>query len=162
VPLADRHHVGESLARVRAVGEAVQHGDVRVCRELLDVGLRVRPDHDRVEVARQHERRVADRLAAPELEVGGREVERRPAQLRHPDLEGDARPRRRLLEDHPEHPTREQLVRLPLALRLLERVGEVEHGQQLVRAPVRDPQEVASLEPVADRDHRAILQPAET
>jgi len=33
------------------------------------------------------DRRVLDRLSTPELQVAGREVERSPAELVHPDLE---------------------------------------------------------------------------
>ena len=44
-------------------------------RQLLDVVLREGADHEPVEVAREHGRGVAQRLAASELEVAGREVE---------------------------------------------------------------------------------------
>ena len=68
--------------------------------QLVDVGLRERADHDRVEVAREHHRRVAHRLAAPQLELALREVQRVAAQLAHADLERDARAGGGLVEDH--------------------------------------------------------------
>src|SRR6059058_2060050 len=88
--LADRHHVGERLARVRAVGEAVDHRDRRVARQLLHVLLREGADHQAVEVAREDSGRVAQRLPTTELEVGGGEVEAVPAELGDADLERDA------------------------------------------------------------------------
>ncbi len=48
-----------------AVGKTVDDGDGRVGRELLDIGLGEGPDHDRVEVAREYDGCVLDRLAAP-------------------------------------------------------------------------------------------------
>jgi hypothetical protein len=62
--LADGHHVGERLAWMRGVGQAVDDGDRPVHGQRLDVGLGERADHDRVEVAREDDRRVPDRLAA--------------------------------------------------------------------------------------------------
>ena len=123
---------------MRAVGQAVDDGDGRVGRELLDIGLGERPDHDRVEVAREDDGRVLDRLAAPELQVAGREVEAGAAELVDPDLERDARSRRGLLEDHPERSAGEEVVLLARLLPTLEVVGQVEHLEQLVAAPVRD------------------------
>ena len=79
--LAQRQQVGERLARVMVVGEAVDHGHARELGELVDVGLRVRADHDRVEVAREHHRGVAHGLAAAELQLALRQVERVAAEL---------------------------------------------------------------------------------
>ena len=89
--LTDRHHVGERLARVGLVREPVDDRDVRVGGQLIDVRLRERTDHDPVEVARKNAGRVLDRLAAAELQVACREVERRAPEVEHPCLEGDAR-----------------------------------------------------------------------
>ena len=80
--------------------------------ELLDVVLREGADHDRVEVAREDDGGVLDRLAAAELEVACREVEAVAAELGDADLERDPRPRRGLLEDHPERAAGEELVGL--------------------------------------------------
>jgi HSP20 family protein len=79
---------------------------------------------------------VLDRLAAPELEVPGREVERSPAELVHPDLEGDPRPGRGLLEDHPERSAGEKVVLLSGLLLPLQLVRQIENLQELVPAPV--------------------------
>ena len=107
-------------------------GIVGVLGELLDVRLRERADHDRVEVAREHGRRVLDRLAAAELEVVRGEVEPGAAELRDADLERDARARRRLLEDHPERPAGEERGAPRARCARLQLVGEVEQQLQLL------------------------------
>ena len=135
------------------IGQPVDHRDVGVLGELLDVLLREGPDHDRVQVALEHVRRVLDRLAAPELEVVRGEVEPVAAELDDADLERDPGARRRLLEDHPERPAREELVRLALLAELLELVCEVERGLQLLGVPGADPDEVPSFEVLCDLDH---------
>ena len=114
------------------VGQPVDDGHVGVLGQLLDVGLGEGADHDRVDVAREHPGRVLDRLAAPELQVGGREVEAYAAELGDADLERDARSRRRLLEEHGQCPAGEELVGIPLCLRTLELVGQVERRCQLL------------------------------
>ena len=85
--LADREHVGKRLARVELVGEAVHDRNGCVLREFVDVGLPERPDHDRIEVAREHDRGVANRLSTPELGLAGRKVETHTAELGHGDAE---------------------------------------------------------------------------
>jgi hypothetical protein len=135
---------------VELVGEPVQDGHLGVLRELVHVCLPERPDHDPIQVAGEDGGRVLDRLAAPELEVAGREVEAGSAELGDSDLEAHARPRGRLLEDHPERATLEVPVGDALALARLEPVGQVEHEGELVRRPVVHPEEVAALEPRGD------------
>ena len=104
--LAQRQQVGQRLARMVIVGEAVDDGHARPLGQLVDVGLRERADHDRVEVAREHHRRVAHGLAAAQLELALRQVERVAAELVHADLEGHARARGGLVEDHAERAAR--------------------------------------------------------
>jgi hypothetical protein len=144
-PLANRHQVGERLAWVRVVREPVDDGDVRVLGELLNVLLREGADHDCVEVALEHVRRVLDRLAAAELEVAGGEVEAVAAELGDPDLEGDAGARRRLLEDHAEAAAGEKLMWLSALPERLQLVGEVEGGLQLLGVPGANASEVPTL-----------------
>ena len=144
--LAHGHQVGERLARMLLVREAVDHGDRGVLGELVHVGLREGSDHDRVQVARQDVGRVADRLAPPELEVGCREMERRAAELGHSDLERDARPGRRLLEDQPDGAAGEEVGRLALGARRLQLVGEVEDLLELIASPRPDRREIPALE----------------
>ena len=93
----------------------------------------------------------------PELEIGGGEVETGAAELRDPDLERDARPRRRLLEDHAERPAGEEVRLLAGGAGRLQLVGEVEHRQPLVARPVGDTREAPPAKPFRDRDHAPIL-----
>jgi hypothetical protein len=140
---------------VRLVGEAVDHGDVGIAGELVHVGLGERPDHDRVQVAREHEPGVPDRLAAAELEVRGRQVEPDAAELPHPGLERDPGAGRGLLEDHPERPAGEEAALLARGVGALQLVREVEHAHELVAAPVGDSGEVPALQVVVDGAHGA-------
>ena len=114
--------------------------------ELVHLVLAERPDHDRRQEPREDEGGVAVRLAARELELSGGQEERHPPELRDPDLERDARPRRRLVEDQPDRSTGEH-SQLGSARALgLELVGEIQQGLELVPTPVRHAREVATLE----------------
>src|SRR5215212_2515229 len=152
---ANRHHVGQRLARMGRVGQPVDDRYRRVLGELLHFGLRVRTDHDPVEVAREHDRGVLDGFAAAELKVAGREVEAATAELVDPDLERDTGPRRRLLEDHSERAAGEKVVLLAAPLESLELVGELEDLEEVVAAPVGDARERAPLEAIRDGYHAA-------
>jgi hypothetical protein len=124
-----------------------------VTGKLLDVVLGEGADHQPVEVAREDHGGVLQRLAAAELKIGGGEIEPHAAQLRDPHLERDARSRGRLLEDHPEGPTGEEMVLLAAALPLLQVVGEVEHAHQLLAAPGGHASEIAALQALGDGGH---------
>ena len=67
--LLERERVGERLAGMMRVREGVHDRHVGRGGDLLDRLLRERPDHDRGRVAREHARRVGDRLAPAELEL---------------------------------------------------------------------------------------------
>ena len=98
--LLEGHHVGHHLARMRTPGQAVDHRDSGVARQLGErLGVE-RADHDGVDVTRQHARGVGQRLAAAELHFLGRQQNGVAAELAHGDLERDAGARRRPLEDH--------------------------------------------------------------
>jgi hypothetical protein len=115
-------------------------GTVGVPRQLLDLGVREGADHDPVDVARQHARRVGDRLAAAELHVARREEQRVAAQLERARLERHARARRRLHEDHRQRPPGER----PLAvLAAAHALGEREQRVELGARQVGDGEEVA-------------------
>src|ERR1019366_5143166 len=111
--LAHREVVRQGLARVKKVGQAVDDGDRRVAGELEDRVVRERAGHDAVDVSREDARCVRDGLAASDLDVARRQKLRRAAELGHPGLEGDARPRGRLLEDHGEDLPGERRSEIP-------------------------------------------------
>src|SRR6266700_2401930 len=98
--LAEREVVGQGLAGVKEVGEAVDHRHRAVARQVQDVLVSEDPGHDPVHEPREHACGVGDALAPLKLYVVDPEVEGGPPELEHPGLEGYPRPRRGLLEDH--------------------------------------------------------------
>ena len=88
-PFPHREQVGERLARVLEVREGVDHRHVGGAGEHLEPLLLEGPQHDRVDVARQHPAGVLDRLAAAELQLARRQHDRMGAELRDADLERD-------------------------------------------------------------------------
>ena len=133
------HHVGHDLARVRGVGQPVDHRHGRVARQLVELLRLVGADHDRVDIARQHARRVGDGLAAAELAVGGVQKDRIAAELAHRHLERDAGPGRRLLEDHRQGLAGER----PVAPAVLVGDADIEDAAQLGAVELVDVEEVA-------------------
>ena len=89
--------------------EHVDHRDGGVGGELLEHRVRAGPHADRADVAGEHERGVAQRLAARELEVVGAQDHRMAPELDDAGLEGHPRPRRGLLEDQRDRPPLEHL-----------------------------------------------------
>ena len=140
-PLADRHRVGERLARVLELGQRVDHRDRAGLGPRLELVVRERADRERVDVAREHLRRVLERLAARQLHLVGQQRDRRAAELRDRDRERDAGARRRLAEEEAERAAGEERAR-----RRLEVVGRVEDRGDLLAREVGDPQQVAAAE----------------
>ena len=101
--LLDREHVAEHLHRVAVVGQRVDDGDGRR-RHLEQARGRRRAVDDRVAVAGEDARRVANGLAAPELAALHAEHHRVHPELRAADLERDTRARARLLEHDGDRP----------------------------------------------------------
>ena len=93
---------GENLA-VEVVGQSVDDGDRTVFCQILHVRLFERADHDRVEIAREHARRILDGLSAPDLQIAVGEKERVTAKLVHSHFKGDARASAGLFKDHHQH-----------------------------------------------------------
>ncbi len=138
--LLNREDVGQHLAGVGQIGQAVDHGDRGEAGQLLDLGVAVGADHDPVDIAGQHPGGVRNRLTPPDLDVLAGEEEGLAAQLVGPDLEGDAGAGGRLGEDH-----RQRLAGeggLPI-LPPLHPLGQIEELLDLLAAEVGDLQEVA-------------------
>ena len=130
-----REDVGQHLARVVFVGEAVDHRHAGIRREALDDVLAERADHDDVAHARHDLAGVLDGLAAAQLAVARVQVDRGAAQLVHARFERQARARGILFEHHDERAVDERvvdLVVLELALddgRALDQVLELVAGE---------------------------------
>ena len=114
--LDHRLHVGQDLARVRQVGQAVDHRHGGILCQLLHLPVMVGADHDRIGEARQDARGVGDGLAAPKLRIAAVEHDRGAAQLAHRQVEAHSGARRVFLEDHRQHRAVQRLVRVRLAL----------------------------------------------
>ena len=100
VLLLDSEEVGQRLAGVLLVGQAVDDGHARVLGQVSTSAVREDAGHDAVHHAPQHAGHVGHALALAEADVVGPQVERVPAELGHAGLEADLRPQRGLLEDH--------------------------------------------------------------
>ena len=98
------------------IGQSVDHRDARVRRQTLDDALLEGTDHDQVTHARNHLRRVLDRLTATQLRITRIEVDRRTTQLLHAGFEGKTRARAGLLENHHQR----TVAQRPVALKGLE------------------------------------------
>ena len=108
-PLVEREQVGQRLARMLAQRQAVDHRHARLRRQLDHDLVRPGPGHDRVDEPLEVLRDVAHRLPGAHDDILG-QVDRRPAELRHPRLERHARPQAGLLEQHRERPATERRI----------------------------------------------------
>ena len=135
----DGKEIGEDLHRVSAVGKAVDHRHRRSGSECLQPLVAVRAEHDRVDIARRHARRVLQRLAARDLALLHRQRDRVPAELADGRLERDAGPGRSLFEQQQQRPPLER----PLPAVRLQLVCAAEEQQMLVGREIGQGQEIA-------------------
>jgi hypothetical protein len=144
--LAQGQQVGERLARVMAGAEHVEDRDAAVRGQLLEHHVGPGAHAYRVDVAREHERRVLDRFAARQLHLVGAQDHRVPAELDDPGLERHAGARRRLLEDERHDPAFERARRPRRGLQLgrpaQQRVelvgGQLRAGEEVARQAGED------------------------
>src|SRR3990172_540149 len=141
-PLAGGHQVGEDLARMVPVRQPVDHRDGCGGGELHRRFVRERTDHDGVRIPGKDARGVPDRLPAADLRVLRGQEERVTAQPGHRNLERDAGPGRRLLEDHRQRLPRERPDRPPRPPAPLPRRSRTDQGEDLPVGEVEDPQQV--------------------
>ena len=98
-PLGNCLQVGEDLAGVELVGQRVDHRDGRRLREFLDALLARSAPGDRGDLAGQHPRDIRDRLAAPDVRLGGVDLKRQAAEFGDADGEGHAGAQAWLVEE---------------------------------------------------------------
>ena len=108
-----------------------------------------------MQVAGEDPAGVADRLPARQLQLVGAQHDRRRAQLRHPDLERDAGPRRRLLEDQRHRAAGERIAALPPLPSALQLLGALEQREQLLAVELLAGEEVAGRKLGGRWSHRA-------
>ncbi len=137
---ADGQEVGEDLAGVQQVGEPVDDRDAGEARQLLHLLVGAGADDQGVEVAREHPRRVPDRLPPVHLALPVGEEDRVGAELERADLEGDPGPGRALGEEEPDASPGER----PRPVRRALEVGREREGRrELIPGEIGDRQEVA-------------------
>jgi hypothetical protein len=132
--LGERHVVGQTLARVKVVGQPVDHRDLGETGQLLDQLVAEGATHRAVDPALEVARHVLDALAHADLAVARRVVDGVTAELRHPGLEGHAGAQRRLLEVHEQRAPGERRC-IVLGIRL-DLVGQLQRAAELLRVEV--------------------------
>src|SRR5215207_4290307 len=124
--LAYGEHTGQDLTRMQEIGESVYQRDGSVLRQLLDFGVSERPDHDSIDIPREHARSVGNWFTSSELNIARREKQGMPAELPRADFEGHTGTRRRLHEDHRQRLSGERLPGVLAAPHALRQVEEIE------------------------------------
>ena len=116
------------------IGEAVDHRDRAVPRELLDRFVRVHPEHDRIGHPARYASDVRDALAAAEADLSRRQIDTVAAELRDADVERKTRAQAGLFENERDRAPGQT----PARRRRLEPRGLVEQPAELVALQVGD------------------------
>ncbi|MNM63384.1 hypothetical protein D3C81_747500 [compost metagenome] len=140
----ERLHVGQQLARVRFVGQAVDHRHPRMCGEFGQGAVGMGTDHYRIEHARHDDGAVADRFAAAQLGVAWRQEDGLAAELDHAGLERHAGTGRGLLEDHAQHAVLQGLEQHASLAQVLQLDAAADHPEQFVGGEVQQGEKVPS------------------
>jgi len=149
------HVVGNRLAGMAEVREAVDDRHARVLGHLFDDVVAERADHDALGHPIEVHGDVMDRLALAKIDLGLRERHREAAELLDADVEAHARPQRRFLENEGERPALERagvFLRMPLHL-----AREADELTQLFVRKIADCQKVPATHgrafPELDREN---------
>ena len=134
--------VGEDLAGVIFIRQAIDHRHARMCGEAFDDRLLERADHHDVDHPGDHARQVLDRLAARKLRIAAIQVDRDAAQLIHSRFERDARARRCLFEHHRKRSVAQRLIDLVTLETLLYPTRALEQPEEFVERNILELQEV--------------------
>ena len=140
--LTDGHEVGENLAGMAVVGQAVDDRNGAVFRQVLDLLLGKGADHNAVQVAGEDAGGVLHRFAAADLKVAAAQKQRLPAQLVHASLKGDAGAGGRFLENHAERFSGKMGVGDPVFLFIFELVRQIEGLEDVRFGPVAQLQQM--------------------
>src|SRR5471032_1919391 len=137
--------VGQDLTWVIFVRQTIDHRHARIFGEALEDVLAERADHDDVDHARHHLRRIFDRFAAAELRVSRAEEHGVAAKLEDPRFEREPRTRRILLEDHRQRAVVQRMVGLVALELALENTRAFEHVVIVVEREILELQVVANF-----------------
>jgi hypothetical protein len=97
-----REDVTHHLCRMIVVRQAVHHGNGGIGDEIENRLMLERPGFDNVYHPADDASGIFETLAFAEVNFARPQIEGMPTQLRHCDFERDARPGRRLFENHSE------------------------------------------------------------
>ena len=124
--LADGHEVGQNLAGMAVVSEAVDDGNGTAAGESLYLGLIKGADHDAVQIAAQDAGGVFNGLTAADLQILGGEEEGAAAQLIHAGFEGNSGTGGGLLENHTQGLALQVVMLDAVLLLIFELIGQVQ------------------------------------
>ena len=131
------HQVGQHLAGVAEVGQAVDDGDGGEAGQLLHLLLGEGADHNAIAVAVQHPGGVLHRLAPADLALLSGQEQGVAAQLEHARLKGDAGAGGVLLEDHGQGLAMEIVVDDAVLLVIFQLVRRVQDVQNVLLGQVQ-------------------------
>ena len=116
--LADREQIGQRLARMAEIGQAVDDRAIAVMRQFDRCLVMIGADHDDVNVLAEHAGEIGDALSVAEPGFVAQE-DRTSAEMGHAGLEADASAQRRFFKDQSHDPARqERLAQAGFALLL--------------------------------------------
>ncbi len=122
------HDVGHQLARVACFRQAVDHRYGGVGGKFSELPYAVGAQHDHVDVAGQHARRVGHRFAAAKLHVAVSEDRDMAAEVAHGHFEADAGARAGLFEQQGQGAAGQRHARAPAALHVQRQVEDMAQG----------------------------------
>ena len=134
--------VGQYLARVVFVGQAIDHRDTRIGGEALNNLLLEGADHDDVRHARNHLCCVFDRFATTQLRVARIQINGGPAELVHTSFKRQAGARRGFLKNHHQSTIGQRPIALVSLKFTLDPARTREHMLKLVAAELVELQEM--------------------
>ena len=135
-------HVGQQLAGVQVIGQAVDHRDAGVACELGQGAVGEGADHHGVEHARHDDGAIANGFAAAQLGIAWRQEDRLAAQLDHAGFEGQAGTGRGLFEDHAQHTILQGLEEYAAVTQVLQLDASTDHTDQLIGRAIHQGEKV--------------------
>ncbi|MOA06056.1 hypothetical protein D3C78_1256770 [compost metagenome] len=137
-------HVGQQLAGVQVIGQAVYHRYTGVGGEFGQGAVGKGADHHRVEHARHDDGAVADRLAAAQLGIARGQENRLAAELDHAGFERQPGPGRGFLEDHPQYAVFQGFEQYAAVTQVLQLDASTDHTEQFVGCEIHQGEKVPS------------------
>ncbi len=129
------HHIRHHLGGMAPFGQPVDDRNGGVGGQFLHHLVIQKADHDGIDIARDHPRRVGDGFLARQLHLVAGQHQGGAAQLAHRHIEGDAGAGGLLVEDHRQHAAGQRRVGIgdalgPSGARGLARLGVVDDAAQ--------------------------------